>query len=135
MRAKDYPEEKWPFLLRLMSLFQLSFPVDEEGQQQLVPALLPLEEPLAATEPDSAGRVRLRYEFNVVPAPLVPRPVVLYPMDLKHDCEFLYPLSPLPEWGKCWRDFEKDGDWNDALYPIGEGLKQAIKKVRTRPGR
>ena len=38
-----------------MSLFQLSFPVDEEGQQQLVPALLPLEEPLAATEPDSAG--------------------------------------------------------------------------------
>ena len=76
LRAKDYPEEKWPFLLRLMSLFQLSFPLDEDGQRQLVPALLPVEEPLAATEPDSAGRVRLRYEFNVVPAPLVPRLLV-----------------------------------------------------------
>jgi len=59
-------------------------------------------------------------------------PVVLYPMDLKHDCEFLYKLNPLPEWGKCWRDFEKDGDWRDALYPIGNGIKQAIEKARLR---
>jgi hypothetical protein len=58
--------------------------------------------------------------------------VVLYPMDLEHDCEFLYQLSPLPEWRKCWRDFEKDGDWNDALYPIGNGVKQAIEKARRR---
>jgi internalin A len=76
LKAKDYPEEKWPFLLRLMNLFQLSFPLDEEGQRQLVPALLPVEEPLAATEPDGTGRLRLRYEFNVVPAPLVPRLLV-----------------------------------------------------------
>ena len=59
-------------------------------------------------------------------------PVVLYPMDLKHDCEFLHQLNPLPEWGKSWRDFEKDGDWNDALYPIGNGIKQAIEKARGR---
>jgi hypothetical protein len=59
-------------------------------------------------------------------------PVVLYPMDLQHDCEFLYQLNPLPEWGKCWRDFERDGDWNDALYPIGKGVKQAIEKARHR---
>jgi hypothetical protein len=59
-------------------------------------------------------------------------PVVLYPMDLEHDCEFLHRLNPLPEWGKCWRDFEKEGDWNDALYPIGNGIKQAIEKVRRR---
>jgi hypothetical protein len=59
-------------------------------------------------------------------------PVVLYPMDLKHDCEFLYQLNPLHAWGKSWRDFEKDGDWNDALYPIGEGVKQAIEKARLR---
>jgi internalin A len=76
LNAKDYPQEKWVFLLRLMSLFQLSFPLDEEGQRQLVPALLPVEEPSAATEPDGEGRVRLRYEFNVVPAPLVPRLLV-----------------------------------------------------------
>jgi hypothetical protein len=35
-----------------------------------------VEEPSAATEPDGAERVRLRYEFNVVPAPLVPRLLV-----------------------------------------------------------
>jgi internalin A len=76
LKDTDYPEEKWPFVLRLMSLFQLSFPLDEGGQRQLVPGLLPVEEPSAATEPDGAGRVRLRYEFNVVPAPLVPRLLV-----------------------------------------------------------
>jgi hypothetical protein len=76
LKAKDYPQEKWPFVLRLMSLFQLSFPLDEDGQRQLVPALLPVEEPSAATEPDGAGRVRLRYEFNVLPTPLVPRLLV-----------------------------------------------------------
>jgi hypothetical protein len=59
-------------------------------------------------------------------------PVVLYPMNLKRDCKFLYGLNPLPAWGKSWRDFEKDGDWNDALYPIGEGVKQAIEKARLR---
>jgi len=59
-------------------------------------------------------------------------PVVLYPMDLKNDCEFLYGLKPLPEWGKSWRDFEKEGDWRDALYPIGNGVKQATEKARRR---
>lgn len=59
-----------------MGLFQLSFPLDEDGRCQFVPALLPMEEPSAAAEPDSAERVRLRYEFNVVPAPLVPRLLV-----------------------------------------------------------
>ena len=59
-------------------------------------------------------------------------PVVLYPMDLENDCKFLYGLNPLPEWRKSWRDFKKDGDWNDALYPIGNGIKQAIEKARGR---
>ena len=54
---------------------------------------------------------------------------LLYKMDLEHDREFLYQLNPLPEWGKCWRDFEKEGDWRDALYPIGNGLKQAIENA------
>jgi hypothetical protein len=59
-------------------------------------------------------------------------PVILYPMNLKHDCKFLHQFNPLPAWGKSWRDFEQDGDWNDALYPIGNGIKQAIEKVRSR---
>ena len=56
-------------------------------------------------------------------------PVILYPMDLKRDCKFLYELNPLPEWGKTWQDFTKDGDWNDALPLIGNGLEQAIDKA------
>jgi hypothetical protein len=60
-------------------------------------------------------------------------PVVLYKMDLEHDCEFLHQFNPLPAWGKSWREFEQGGgDWNDALYPIGNGIKQAIDKVRSR---
>jgi hypothetical protein len=59
-------------------------------------------------------------------------PVVLCRMDLEHDCEFLHGLNPLPEWGKSWQGFRR---WNDALYPIGNGLKQAIEKVRARSGR
>jgi internalin A len=73
LSAVDYPEEKWLFLLRLMSLFQLSFPMDETGHRQLVPTLLPVEEPAEALEPQGENRVRLRYEFSVVPAPLIPR--------------------------------------------------------------
>jgi hypothetical protein len=46
--------------------------------------------------------------------------VLIYPMDLKHECEFLYQLNPLPEWNKSWRDFR---DLNSALYPIGNGVK------------
>jgi hypothetical protein len=61
-------------------------------------------------------------------------PVVLYPMDLEHNCEFLYQLNPLPVWNKSWRQFEKeDGDWRDALFPIGNGVKQAIEKAWLRP--
>lgn len=76
LEAKDYPEDKWLFILRLMGLFQLSFPLDEKGYRQLVPALLPLEEPPNVYEPRGAGCVRIRYEFSVVPAPLVPKLLV-----------------------------------------------------------
>jgi hypothetical protein len=59
-------------------------------------------------------------------------PVILYPMDLKRDCNFLSELNPLPEWGKTWQDFAKDGDWNEALPLIGKGIEQAIQKARLR---
>lgn len=72
LKATDYPADKRTFLLRLMDLFHLSYPLDDEGAQQLVPALLPLEAPEGTEEPSTPDRVRLRYEFQVVPAPLVP---------------------------------------------------------------
>jgi hypothetical protein len=60
-------------------------------------------------------------------------PVILYRMDLERDCKVLYELNPLPEWNKPWQDFIKDGDWNDALPLIGNGIEQAIEKALFRP--
>jgi len=73
LKAKDYPFEKWEFLLRLMNLFQLSFPLNENGSSQLCPTLLRAEPPPETDEPQGANTVRLRYEFAVVPAPLLAR--------------------------------------------------------------
>jgi internalin A len=72
LRAEDYPEPKREFLLQLMDLFHLSYPMDDENWEYLVPTLLPLHQPSGAEEPEEDNRVRLRYEFEVVPAPLVP---------------------------------------------------------------
>jgi internalin A len=72
LQADDYPPNKREFLLRLLDLFHLSYPLDDEGREQLVPTLLPLNPPAGSDEPDGAERVRLRFEFQVVPAPLLP---------------------------------------------------------------
>lgn len=40
LKTEDYPEVKWEFLLRLVNLFQLSFPLSEDGQRQICPTLL-----------------------------------------------------------------------------------------------
>ena len=76
LKAAEYPRAKWSFLLRLMNLFQLSFPLDEQGERCLVPTLLPADEPPDSGEPGGPGAVRLRYEFDVVPGPLVGRLLV-----------------------------------------------------------
>jgi internalin A len=76
LEAKDYPRKMWPFLLRLMNLFQLAFPIDDKGEKLLVPTLLPLEPPEGCDEPTDADRTRLRYEFAVVPGPLLPKLLV-----------------------------------------------------------
>lgn len=73
LNAADYPKDMWPFLLQLMNLFQLAFPVDDTGHTLLVPTLLPLEPPPDCEEPDDKDRTRLRYEFAVVPGPLLPK--------------------------------------------------------------
>ena len=75
--ATDYPISMHPFLLRLMGAFQLSFPLDEYGKEHLVPALLPVEE--SAGIPSQMlqnAQVQLRWEFPVVPGPLLPRLLV-----------------------------------------------------------
>lgn len=73
LRTADYPADKREFLLRLMDLFHLSYPLNREEGLHLVPSLLPLHPPQGAEEPGmSADRIRLRYEFHVVPAPLLP---------------------------------------------------------------
>jgi len=89
LRARDYPADKWEFLLRLMNLFQLSFPVKEDGTEQLCPTLLPAEPPPGTDEPPGNDTVRLRYEFAVVPAPLLPR--------------FMVRTFSLIERGKLWQ--------------------------------
>ena len=76
LKAADYPPDKWLFLLRLMSQFQLAYPTDETGQTLLVPTLLPVEAPPDCDEPSDADRTRLRYEFAVVPGPLLPKLLV-----------------------------------------------------------
>jgi len=81
LKVTDYPAEKWKFLLRLMNLFQLSFPLNEDGTQQLCPTLLRAEPPAGTDEPPVAESIRLRYEFPVVPAPLLPRFMVrMFPL-------------------------------------------------------
>ena len=76
LKADDYPEKKWPFLLQLMKLFQLAFPIDDTGEKLLVPTLLPVEPSPDCDEPDAEDRARLRYEFAVVPGPLLPKLLV-----------------------------------------------------------
>jgi internalin A len=72
LRMADYPPDKQKFLLRLMDAFHLSYPLDGNTGRMLVPTLLPLNPPAGADEPESPERSRLRYEFQVVPAPLLP---------------------------------------------------------------
>jgi hypothetical protein len=60
-------------------------------------------------------------------------PVLLYEMNLEADCPDLHKFNPLPAFGKCWRDYEKDGGhYQDAHKPIRDGLRAVIDKVRAR---
>ena len=73
LTADEYPKQKWPFLLQWMCQFQLAFPLDECGKQLLVPTLLSVEPPRNCTEPEVPDRTRIRFEFDVVPGPLLPK--------------------------------------------------------------
>ncbi len=61
----------------MCAAFQLSFPLDEAGTEHLVPALLPVEEPEGSpSRLLENAPVELRWEFPVVPGPLLPRLLV-----------------------------------------------------------
>jgi len=76
LQMAQYPREKWPFLLRLMELFELAFPLDEKRSSMLVPALLSSKIPPGSEEPSDQPCMRMRYEFTVVPGPLIARFIV-----------------------------------------------------------
>jgi internalin A len=71
IKPREYPSEIWEYLLRLMNLFQLSFPLDAECKKFLAPLLLPADEPPDCNEPEGQGRVRLRLNLSLSPAPLL----------------------------------------------------------------
>lgn len=85
LNADDYPERMWPFLMRVMIRFKLGHPIDSARDELLVPLLLPIEVPSEAMELEGPGRLQLRYEFTIVPPPLVPKLLVL-----------IYPLIEIP---------------------------------------
>lgn len=59
-------------------------------------------------------------------------PIVVYEdIDLADECPKLNDFNPLPAWGKCWRDYERNGGhYQDAHGAIRKGLRQAIGKVK-----
>jgi TIR domain len=60
-------------------------------------------------------------------------PILLYEVNLKKDCPDLNVFNPMPAWGKCWRDYEKNGGhYQDAHKSIRDGLRQAIDKANAR---
>ena len=60
-------------------------------------------------------------------------PILLYDVNLEKDCPEVHVFNPLPAWGKCWSDYEKDGGYyQDAHKSIRDGLRQAIEKVRAK---
>jgi hypothetical protein len=60
-------------------------------------------------------------------------PIVLVGMDLEEEYPELHAFQRLPDWDKCWRDYEQgDGDYEHAHEPIRRGLRQAIEQVHAR---
>lgn len=60
-------------------------------------------------------------------------PLLLYDVNLRRDCEELYPFNTLPEWGKCWHDYElSGGHYQQAHKTIRNGLWDAIDRVKAR---
>lgn len=74
---KEYPPKLHPYLLALMRKFQLCHPLDDKGQQYLIPDLLSKEEPKLESEfpPEKCLGFIYRYD-SVLPEGLLPRFIV-----------------------------------------------------------
>jgi hypothetical protein len=60
-------------------------------------------------------------------------PIILFPIDIKKEHPQLHTFNPLPVFGRCWSDFERNnGHDQDAHKLIRDGLWQAIEKVNHR---
>jgi hypothetical protein len=140
LKAAEYPREKWEFLLRLMNLFQLSFPLDDQSPRCLVPTLLPADEPPDSGEPAGPGIVKLRYEFDVVPGPLIGRLLVrLFALiDGRKAWQRGARLRYAGAQGRVWADLNEkyvyatvaggDHDRDELLEMIRETLKEMYRE-------
>ena len=68
-------------------------------------------------------RAQERYEEGEVEV----LPILIGDMDLQLDCPFLHHLNPLPAWNRPWC---KHARYDDALKPIGDGLKNVVDRIR-----
>lgn len=70
----DYPEDKHDFLLLLMKKFELCFPLDDDGNEWLIPDLLSKRAPKTGDEFDIKNALCFEYHYEtLLPHGLVPR--------------------------------------------------------------
>jgi len=80
---KDYPKNKYNFLLNLMRKFELCFEFHDagEGRRFLVPELLDIQKPGLGEEFSPENCLNFRYEYKILPEGILPRFIVrTYPM-------------------------------------------------------
>ncbi|MDD2270702.1 MAG: COR domain-containing protein [Desulfuromonadaceae bacterium] len=75
--ANEYPAKLHPYLLALMRKFQLCHPLDDKGEQYLIPDLLSKNEPLLESEFPPEKCLGFIYSYDtVLPEGLLPRFIV-----------------------------------------------------------
>jgi internalin A len=73
---RQYPAERYTFLLDLMRRFELCFPYLDEPDKYLVADLLPKQQPDAATAFPIEESLKFEYRYPVLPEGLLPRFIV-----------------------------------------------------------
>ena len=74
--SKNYPANMHGFVLDLMKKFELCFTFPDSDTHYLIPELLDIQEPEAASEFKPAECLNFRYEYEVLPEGLLPRFIV-----------------------------------------------------------